>query len=512
MKNYFYSFFALAALLASCSSDREDIQVDDKSASDVKYLLSSKPFEFEDDTRVTFTLDNQKNQLTFGWSYNEVFGVFPMNPSNSQASWKLDYQCDVDEAGHSGKDTHYAQFDGEGWALQDGVTYAAYQPCQDVLSSVRYTAVPVSMPTTQDGTLAYIGENVDFLYATGTYVNPSSVDDDHINPSTTTENSGEKVNETGNNNILDHYPRVIFDFNHAISIVQVSIVNAPQDFEFNNAVITSAGNKFVTSGTLNVGTGDVTGTASASSVSVNGCESDGKTFYVALFPTVTGECTVRVNGIYEFTVPSKNLVKGKAYRWTLDFSNAKELVATYTAPTIRTGSSTYNTNAQNLLATSGSAENGTLSYSYRYKTIGGSYGSWSSWSTTAPTGTNAGVYEVKYKVEPASGYTGGVSETSLGEFTINKANGYVTLSPNSSSGWGGVTNKSASASISHHGGTLSLSKSGTYAPMVNASISGQSLSLSKTMAYAKGDGVTVTVTSAATTNYNAASAIYTCYQ
>ena len=409
MKNYFYSFFALAALLASCSSDREDIQVDDKSASDVKYLLSSKPFEFAEDTRVTFTLDNQKNQLTFGWSYNEVFGVFPMNPSNSQASWKLDYQCDVDEAGHSGKDTHYALFDGEGWALQDGVTYAAYQPCQEVLSSVRYTAVPVTLTNYQGGTLDAIGSDYDYLYAVGIYEAPK---------------------EDG------HYSRVIFDFNHAISIVQVSIVNAPQDFEFNNAVITSAGDKFVTSGTLNVGTGDVTGTASASSVSVNGCESDGKTFYVALFPTETGECTVRVNGIYEFTVPSKNLVKGKAYRWTLDFSNAKELVATYTAPTIRTGSSTYNTNAQNLLATTGSAENGTLSYSYRYKTIGGSYGSWSSWSTTAPTGTNAGVYEVKYKVEPASGYTGGVSETSLGEFTINKANpsGYVTVTQR----WSGI--------------------------------------------------------------------------
>ncbi|MBP5478107.1 MAG: hypothetical protein J6Y15_01920, partial [Bacteroidaceae bacterium] len=106
-----------------------------------------------------------------------------------------------------------------------------------------------------------------------------------------------------------------------------------------------------------------------------------------------------------------------------------EMVTTYTAPTIRTGSSTYNTNAQNLLATTGSAENGTLSYSYRYKTIGGGYGSWSGWTTTAPTGINAGVYEVKYKVEPATGYTGGVGETSLGEFTINKANpsGSVTV-------------------------------------------------------------------------------------
>ena len=394
MKKCLYSFFALAALLASCTSDNEDIAVDGKS--DVKYLLSSKPFEFAEDTRVSFTLDNQNNKLTFAWSYNEKFGVFPTDPSNSQAGWNLNYQCDVTEGdGHSATDTHYAMFDGEGWALQPGVTYAAYQPCQDVLSSVRYDAVPVSLTTNQGGTLAAIGADYDYLYAVGTYEAPKKD---------------------------GHYSHVIFDFNHAISIVQLSLANAPQGFEFQSASITAGAANFVTGGALNVATGDLVADAHASTINVSGCESDGKTFYVALFPTTTGECTVLVNGRYEFTVASKNLVKGKAYRWTLDFSNAKELVATYTAPTIRTGSSTYNTNAQNLLATSGSAENGTLSYSYRYKTIGGSYGSWSGWSTTAPTGTNAGVYEVKYKVEPATGYTGGVSETSLGEFTINKAN------------------------------------------------------------------------------------------
>ena len=163
MKKYFYSFFALAALLASCSSDGDDISVDGKSADDVKYLLSSKPFEFAEDTRVTFTLDNQKNQLTFGWSYNEEFGVFPFYPvSNSQVVWKLNYACSTNglsgrDNNHEQKDTHYAQFDGEGWALTVGETYVAYQPFQDVLVSTPYDAVPVSMPNAQGGTLEYIG-------------------------------------------------------------------------------------------------------------------------------------------------------------------------------------------------------------------------------------------------------------------------------------------------------------------------------------------------------------------
>ena len=185
-----------------------------------------------------------------------------------------------------------------------------------------------------------------------------------------------------------------------------------------------------------------------------------------------------------------------------------KMATTYTAPTLRTGSDTYNGSAKTILATEGSATNGTLSYSYRYKTIGGSYGSWSGWSTTAHTGTNAGVYEVKYKVEPAAGYTGGIGETSLGEFTINKANGYVTLSPNSSSGWFD-SRDSAQANITHHGGSLSVSKSGNYPSNMNAYVSGNYLVLSKVSKIFPAT-CTVTVTSGATTNYNAASATYYC--
>lgn len=174
-------------------------------------------------------------------------------------------------------------------------------------------------------------------------------------------------------------------------------------------------------------------------------------------------------------------------------------VATYTAPTLVSGTLTYNGSAQ-ALVTGGSATNATIYYS----TNGGS-----SWSTSVPTGTNAGSYTVHYKVEPADGYSGGVASTSLGTKTINKANGYVSLSPNSSSGWGwqGRTT-SASANISHHGGSLSWSKS-SGATDLNVSISGNTLNLSRKSYLLEVNG-TVTVTSAATLTYNAASATYTC--
>ncbi len=173
-------------------------------------------------------------------------------------------------------------------------------------------------------------------------------------------------------------------------------------------------------------------------------------------------------------------------------------VATYTAPTLVGGTLTYNGSAR-ALVTGGSATNATIYYS----TNGGS-----SWSTDVPTGTNAGNYTVYYKVEPDAGYTGGVASTSLGTKTINKANGWCSLSPSSSSGWGLTSSTySASASISHHGGSLSITGK-TGSAFLNASISGNTLNLSRPT-YETGRG-TVTVTSAATQNYNAASATYTC--
>ena len=104
-----------------------------------------------------------------------------------------------------------------------------------------------------------------------------------------------------------------------------------------------------------------------------------------------------------------------------------------------------------------------------------------------------------------------MESTQLGSKVINKANGWVTLSPNSSTGWTTVTvSKDATAAISHHGGSLSVTnKSGNYANNVTATISGNILQLSRKMMY-RGDGTTVTVTSAATNNYNAASANYYC--
>ena len=208
---------------------------------------------------------------------------------------------------------------------------------------------------------------------------------------------------------------------------------------------------------------------------------------------------------YTFTKSNVTFSNGSYYAITVKM---KKPVCTYTAPTLRTGL-TFNGNKNNVagsaqdLVNAGTVEHGTIYYS----TDGGT-----NWSTETPTQTNAGTYTVHYKVVPDDGYTGGVESISLGSATMAKANGWVTLSPSSSSGWTGPrgSTTSASSTISSHGGSLSYTKSGTqiFVNSLNVSISGNTLYLSRSSQTRSACYVTVTVTSAATTNYNAASATY----
>ena len=228
-------------------------------------------------------------------------------------------------------------------------------------------------------------------------------------------------------------------------------------------------------------------------------------FYVALpgfeNKEVTLTATVIETGEYTKTVSDITFVNGKYYTVTVGMTQVLP-ECSYTAPTLVSGTLTYNGSAQ-ALVTGGSATNATIYYS----TNGGS-----SWSTSVPTGTNAGNYTVYYKVVPDDGYTGGVESTSLGTKTIKKANGWVSLSSTSSSGWMHYPGKSVSVTVNHHGGSLSASKSGgSESQNLSVSFSGNTMNLSVGDGISSGCyGVTVTVTSAATQNYNAASATYTC--
>lgn len=202
---------------------------------------------------------------------------------------------------------------------------------------------------------------------------------------------------------------------------------------------------------------------------------------------------------YTFTKSNVTFSNGSYYAITVKM---KKPECTYTAPTLRTGL-TFNGNSSNVagsaqaLVTGGSATNATIYYSK----------DGTNWSTSVPTQTNAGSYTVYYKVVPDDGYTGGVESTSLGSATMAKANGFVILSPSSSTGWNAFMQKvNKTATITHHGGSLSTSSYGN----VSASTSGNTLNVSRDNIYSAANGSTVTVRSAETNNYKAATATYYC--
>ena len=170
-----------------------------------------------------------------------------------------------------------------------------------------------------------------------------------------------------------------------------------------------------------------------------------------------------------------------------------------TTPTARTGL-VYNGAAQNL-ANAGSTNGGTLKYSADNVT----------WSNNVPTRTNAGSYTVYWKVVGNDYYY----DKSGGNFsvTVAKANGYITLSPSSLSYTDPYQTKTVSV-ISSHGGSLSYSKSGTYASYYTVSIDGSNISIKWNVPVDPGSmqvDADVTIYCAETTNYTAASANVHCH-
>lgn len=280
MKKYLFPVVALVAAMASCTSDVEDATVSEQTNKSKEYAISVKPFEFVDGlTRTHLILGN--NGLNFGWDFNETFGVYPIAPyENDQAKWNLQK---ADATGCEGD--NYAHFRGQGWQLQADVTYAAYQPYTQTTAS--YTEVPVALSSSQDGRLSEIDNSEDYMWATGKYEEPD---------------------ENG------HTSKVVFDFSHAIAIVQIQV---PANIVDGIYVTADEGNPFITSGTMNAATGAVTAVTSTNKISLSDpekVENGVATFYLAAFPTTTGACTITVDG-NTYQVASKKLEAGKAYRW-----------------------------------------------------------------------------------------------------------------------------------------------------------------------------------------------------
>lgn len=274
-------------MMASCSSDEELSNAGEKFNGNV--TLTAEPYTFDDgDTRTTLT--NTGSKIAFAWDDDEAIGVFPIAPTtNIQAKQVL-------KSG-SGNGTT-SSFDGAGWALMYGNTYAAYYPFQQK-EYEDYTKIPIDMTgQTQNGdnNLDHIGAGYDYMYAVA------------------------DVPTNGNVN---------FDFKHATSIIMLELT-MPVEATWKSVTLASKdGSKvFTTSAIMDVATGTVTSTATSSEVtlSLNNISTTAAnktlTLYLAVLPITTGELTLTAktsaNKSYTATIAGKTLVAGKAYRYVED--------------------------------------------------------------------------------------------------------------------------------------------------------------------------------------------------
>ena len=279
-------------LLASCSSELMDVAETKSNDNVEKVILRSKPFEYDDDTRTSLMATDKG--ISFAWASYDALGVFPISPeTNNQAEQKLNVL--------DGADAHFATFDGADWALNRKNTYAAYCPYNGKLpASTPHTAVPIDMKG-QDGTLETIGKKYDYMYA------PSSFVETTLSDGTPFE--------------------VVFDFKHAISIVQLKLT-MPVAATWKNIKLSNTTGKKVwtTNATMNVADGTITSTATSASINlaldnvVTTEDNKTLTLYVAALPTVieTLKLTATSSGDskYVATLEGKRLQAGKAYRWT----------------------------------------------------------------------------------------------------------------------------------------------------------------------------------------------------
>ena len=331
---------AMIALLASCSSDMELSQTDVKF--DGKVTLSAPAYEYEDGTRTTLT--SSESGISFAWDDEETIGIFPIAPTtNAQAHQKLD---------NGSNNGTKSSFDGAGWALLRGNTYAAYYPFQTE-EYEDYTKIPIDMTgQTQNGngSLAHIGAGYDYMYATAT------------------------VPQNGNVN---------FDFNHVASIVKLELT-MPVAATWESVTLSSGSSVFITKATMNASTGTVASVTKSSSVvlslsNVSTTSANQKLeLYMAVLPTTTGDLTIKArtsaNYDYSATISSKTLKAGKAHL----------LTATLVAPTF-TGDGVENGHAYVDLGLPSGLKWATMNVG---ATSPEGYGNYYAWGETEPQSSN----------------------------------------------------------------------------------------------------------------------------
>jgi len=119
---FFLSVIASAAFLEACNDDLVDETNNPVAGQEVEHITVSLPnmnfVSFDDaETRAELNYNSETQKFNFAWSFGDVMGVFP----NEGA--QVDFPIKEEFVGKNS-----AEFDGGGWALKTGYTYAVYFP------------------------------------------------------------------------------------------------------------------------------------------------------------------------------------------------------------------------------------------------------------------------------------------------------------------------------------------------------------------------------------------------
>ena len=150
----FVSAVLLTAFFASCTDEVQEL-ANEQSQALKQIVMTTQDFQPEADSRTVYQIADGAVKCT--WAENDTVGVFPNE--GAQAYFPM----------ASGVGTKNATFDGKGWALKDGYTYASYYPYIGNAYLDR-NAVPVSYTgQTQvgNGSMAHLGD-YDYMVATPT--------------------------------------------------------------------------------------------------------------------------------------------------------------------------------------------------------------------------------------------------------------------------------------------------------------------------------------------------------
>lgn len=144
----------LSVSFASCTDNAQEFDIEQPQALK-QIVMTTQDFELEAGSRTFFDITDDAVKST--WAAIDTVGVFP--DEGIQTCFPM----------ASGAGTKNATFDGGGWALKDGRTYAAYYPCIGKFYLDK-NAVPVSyIGQTQTGnaSTAHLGA-YDYMVATPT--------------------------------------------------------------------------------------------------------------------------------------------------------------------------------------------------------------------------------------------------------------------------------------------------------------------------------------------------------